>query len=154
MFDNLPAYKRTSRSRTLTNEFQLFLSMLTERVSKPLLWWYKKRHVYPWLYCMALNYLSIPGQFTIQSIPLTFYELIFLPATLVEVKWLSSHGRLILSHTCSYLSAQSTCALLCVGSWSLVGLVLDEDVEAVAMLDEIKGKLELDRLAHVLGKTY
>jgi len=32
--------------------------------------------------------------------------------------------------------------------------VLDEDVEAVAMLDEIKGKLELDRLAHVLGKTY
>ena len=27
-------------------------------------------------------------------------------------------------------------------------------MEAVAMLDDIEGKLELDRLAHVLGKTY
>ena len=27
-------------------------------------------------------------------------------------------------------------------------------MEAMAMLNEIEGKLELDRLAHVLGKTY
>ena len=60
----------------------------------------------------------------------------------------------MLSHTRSRLSAQSTCALLCVGSWSLAGLVLDEDVAAIALLDEVEGKLELDRLAHVLGKTY
>ena len=60
----------------------------------------------------------------------------------------------MLSHTHSCLSAQSTRALLCVSSWSLAGLVLDEDIAAIALLDEVEGKLELDRLAHVLGKTY
>ena len=75
-------------------------------------------------------------------------------ATSVDVKWLFSHGWLLLSHTRSRLSAQSTWALLCVGSWSLAGLVKDEDVKAVAVLDEIKSKLELDKLAKVLGKTY
>ena len=60
----------------------------------------------------------------------------------------------MLSHTCIHLSAQSMHALLCVSSWSLAVLELDEDVATIALLDEAKGKLELDRLAQVLGKTY
>jgi hypothetical protein len=36
----------------------------------------------------------------------------------------------------------------------LAGLVKDEDVKAVAVLDEVESKLELDKLAKVLGKTY
>ncbi|KDR86172.1 hypothetical protein GALMADRAFT_51574 [Galerina marginata CBS 339.88] len=61
------------------------------------------------------------------------------PATSVDVEQLFSHGCLLLSHTRSRLSAQMTQALLCLGSWSLVGLVRDEDViiKAVAVLDDV-----------------
>ena len=38
-------------------------------------------------------------------------------------------------------------ALLCPGSWSLAGLVKDEDVEAVSRLDEVDTRVELKRLA-------
>ena len=67
---------------------------------------------------------------------------------------LFSRGHLLLSHTRSRLSAQTTRALLCLGSWSLAGLVKDDDVKAVAVLDDVEVELELDKLANVLGKTY
>ncbi|KAF8240245.1 hypothetical protein L208DRAFT_1130967, partial [Tricholoma matsutake] len=60
-------------------------------------------------------------------------------ATSIDVKQLFSCGHLVLSHTCSCLLVASTCALLCLGSWSLMGLVGDEDVNAVAVMDEIEG---------------
>jgi hAT family C-terminal dimerisation region len=60
-----------------------------------------------------------------------------LPATSIDVERLFSRGRLLLSHTRSRLSVSSTRALLCLGSWSLNGLVKDEDAMAVALLDEI-----------------
>ncbi|KDR79571.1 hypothetical protein GALMADRAFT_47315, partial [Galerina marginata CBS 339.88] len=65
--------------------------------------WYEKRQTFPQLHRMALDYLSIP-------------------ATSTDVERLFSRGRLILSHTRSRLSPQSTRALLCLGSWSLAGL--------------------------------
>jgi len=55
-----------------------------------------------------------------------------------------------LSHTCSRLSVTSTRALLCLGNWSLLGLVRDEDVEAVARMDDIDAQVELNRLGKVL----
>ena len=70
------------------------------------------------------------------------------------MEWLFSHGHLLLSHTLSHLSAQTTQALLCLGSWSLAGLVKDDDVKAVAVLNNVELELELDKLAKVLGKTY
>ena len=63
--------------------------------------------------------------------------LVTLPATSIDVERLFSRGRLLLSHTRSRLSVSSTRALLCLGSWSLNGLVKDEDAMAVALLDEI-----------------
>ena len=63
-------------------------------------------------------------------------------ATSVDVERVFSHGRLILSHVCSRLSAQSTRALICLGSWSLLGLVKDSDVLAVGTLDEVEGDEE------------
>ena len=71
-------------------------------------------------------------------------------ATSVEVEHLFSRGRLILSLARSQLFASSTRALICLGSWSLLGLVRDEDVKAVMDLDEIEGVQELDRLGDVL----
>ncbi|KDR69015.1 hypothetical protein GALMADRAFT_77909, partial [Galerina marginata CBS 339.88] len=75
-------------------------------------------------------------------------------ATSVDVERLFSRGHLLLSHTHSRLSAQTTRALACLGSWSLAGLARDKDVKAVVMLDDVGVKLELDKLAKVLGKTY
>ncbi|KAG2098241.1 uncharacterized protein F5147DRAFT_583163, partial [Suillus discolor] len=54
----------------------------------------------------------------------------------------SASGRLLLSHVCSRLSAQSTRALLCLGAWSHLNLVKTEDVLKVTTLPDIKGDTE------------
>jgi hAT family C-terminal dimerisation region len=71
-------------------------------------------------------------------------------ATSIDVERLFSRGHLVLSHTRSRLSVSSTRALLCLGSWSLIGLVRDDDVKAVASLDEIQGRIELEKLGELL----
>ena len=70
--------------------------------------------------------------------------LIFLVATSVDVEHVFSCGRLILSHVRSRLSAQSTRALICLGSWSLMGLVMDSDILAVGTLADVEGDEELE----------
>ena len=108
----------------VADELTLYLSTGPERVNNILAWWYEKRTVYPMLARMALDYLSIP-------------------ATSVDVEHIFSRGQLILSHVRSRLSVQSTRALICVGSWSRLGLVKNEDVLSAAMLADIKEDLEL-----------
>jgi len=71
-------------------------------------------------------------------------------ATSVDIEQLFIHGWLVLSHTCSHLSVASTQALLCLGSWSLMGLVRDEDILAVAWLNEVEGHIELEKLGNIL----
>lgn len=59
---------------------------------------------------------------------------------------LFSKGRILLSHIRNRLSAQSTRALLCLNSWSNLGLVADEDITAVtkeAEIDEEETEMEL-----------
>lgn len=60
-------------------------------------------------------------------------------ATSVDVERVFSRGRLILSHVRSRLSAESTRALLCLGSWSVLGLVKDSDVLAVTAMADVVG---------------
>ncbi|KIK71871.1 hypothetical protein PAXRUDRAFT_181696, partial [Paxillus rubicundulus Ve08.2h10] len=76
--------------------------------------------LYPNLSHMALDYLSIP-------------------ATSVDVKQLFSWGCLVLSHVWSHLFAQLTHALLCLGTWSLLGFVEDNDVLNVSLLPNVVG---------------
>lgn len=64
---------------------------------------------------------------------------------MVDIKRLFSRGHMILTPG-SGLSVTSTRAVLCLGSWSLMGLVRDSDVDAVVSLDEIQEKIELDTL--------
>jgi hypothetical protein len=64
------------------------------------------------------------------------------PATSVDIERLFSRGRLLLSHVRNRLSAQTTRALLCLGSWSLAGMVKDEDVMKVAVLNDVEGDEE------------
>ncbi len=67
------------------------------------------------------------------------------PATSIDVERVFSRGRLLLSHTRSRLSTQTTRAVLCVGQWSVCNLVKTEDVVAVSkMEDEDKDEGEMD----------
>jgi hypothetical protein len=86
-----------------------------------------------------MDYLSIPGIF-IHYFPWNPYSQI--SATSVDVKQTFSQGRLVLSHVCSCLSVQSTHALLCLGEWSMMGLVRDDDVKSAAILPEVNGEEE------------
>ena len=51
----------------------------------------------------------------------------------------SPSHHLVLSHVCHPFSTQTTCLLLCLGSWSLAGMVMDEDVMKVALLKDVQG---------------
>ena len=57
-------------------------------------------------------------------------------ATSVDVERTFSHGHLLLSHMRSCLNVQSVWALLCLGAWSLMGLVKDNNVLAVTKMPD------------------
>ena len=69
-------------------------------------------------------------------------NIIHIVATSVDVERTFSQGRLVLSHVRNRLSVQSIRALLCLGVWSLMGYVKDEDVKAAAVLPEVDGEEE------------
>lgn len=60
----------------------------------------------------------------------------------MDVEQIFSQGHLLLSHVHSRLSSQSIRALLCLGCWSILGLVKDSDVMAVTVLPEVVGEEE------------
>jgi hypothetical protein len=66
MFDNLPALSAPTKLE-LRDELDQYLSSDPEQVGGStkdvLMWWYERRGVYPHLHRMALNYLTIPGNF-------------------------------------------------------------------------------------------
>jgi hypothetical protein len=65
----------------------------------------------------------------------------------VDVECIFSQGQLVLSHVHNHLSSQAMHALLCLGSWSLLGLVKDKDVLNVAVIPDVEGneKIELEK---------
>ena len=63
-------------------------------------------------------------------------------ATLIDVERVFSHSHLLLSHTHSCLSTQTTHAVLCVGQWSVCNLVKTEDVVAVSKMEDEDGEEE------------
>lgn len=90
-----------------------------------------------------MDYLSIPGNFFFFVFAINYLLIhICLTATSVDVERIFSQGRLLLLHVRSRLSVQSTHALLCVGAWSLLGYIKDEDVKATTVMPEVKGEEE------------
>ena len=70
----------------------------------------------------------------------------FALATSTDVERVFSKGRLFLSHVRNRLSVQSTRALMCLGAWSRLGYIKDEDVNMVtADADVIDQEDELDK---------
>jgi hypothetical protein len=61
-------------------------------------------------------------------------------ATSVAVERVFSQGRLVLPYIRNRLSAESIRALMCLGDWSLRGLVKDADVTAAAVLPDVDGE--------------
>lgn len=57
-------------------------------------------------------------------------------ATSVSVERVFSRGRILLSHLRNRLSAESVRALLCLGDWSRLNLIANEDVRAMTSIPE------------------
>ena len=94
---------------------------------------------------MAFDYLSIPGSFLSEScygFTDMYLILLITVATSVDVERTFSRGRLLLSHVRSRLNVQSIRALLCLGAWSLMGLVKDKDVLDVTRMPDLKAQEE------------
>jgi len=62
IFDNLPAFN--SLPTTDVDEISRYLNSGPEDVKNEdlLTWWYEHKHIYPHLYCMALDYHTIPSK--------------------------------------------------------------------------------------------
>ena len=60
IFDNLPDLSPASPD--LFDELELYLSTDTEDVKDAISWWYERHASFPYLSCMAWDYLSIPGK--------------------------------------------------------------------------------------------
>ena len=71
-------------------------------------------------------------------------------ATSVDVERVFSKGRLLLSHIRNRMSAESTCALLCLNNWGKQGFVKQEDLKAAAVLPEVKDGEKEDDFGMVL----
>ena len=62
----------------------------------------------------------------------------FMLASSVAVERVFSKGRLLMSHICNWLSADSTRALLCLGAWTKSGFVETSDLKHAASLPDAK----------------
>jgi hypothetical protein len=64
MFDDLPALA-APKAAELRDELDRFLGTDPEYVKDVLAWWFERRHIYPRLSRMAMDYLLIPGMYQI-----------------------------------------------------------------------------------------
>ena len=126
-------------SSELDDELDCYLCSDVEHVTNPLVQWYEQHTVFLSLSHMALDYLTIPGEFSIYyHYNLHLFIGIMLTATSIDVEWLFSGGYLIVTHTHSLLSAQTTCVLLYLGAWSIFNLVKTEDMFAMAVFKDLQ----------------
>ena len=130
------------KATELRDELARYLSTDPEQVLDVLLWWTEHKATYPNLSRVALDYLSIPGMYPFTSEIDRHADTCFATATSTDVKWVFSQGRLLLSHIRNRLLSQSIRALMCLGSWSQLGLVKDADIYAVTALAEVEGEEE------------
>ena len=143
IFDTLDSFATSPSSAGALSELERYLSTRSDpTVSDPLAWWHDRRTMYPRLSRMALDYLTVPGAFN--SLPSLFFTIIqsLCAATSVDVERTFSRARILLSHLRNCLSPQSTRALMCLNSWSPMGLVRHKDVLSVARLAAVEADEE------------
>lgn len=59
-------------------------------------------------------------------------------ATSTDVEFVFSQNRILLSHTRNQLYAQTTQASMCLGAWSVLGLVKDSDIKSAAVFPDVE----------------
>lgn len=109
MFDSLPSLGPLRRSTAVMDELRLFLNMDPEHVPNPVQWWYENRATYPRLYRMALDYLTIPGKYSIcgdRALPCSYLRKCFL----MQRPPLTSNGCSVVG-TMSFHSRGANCQL-------------------------------------------
>ncbi|KAJ8515393.1 hypothetical protein ONZ45_g7180 [Pleurotus djamor] len=119
IFDSLPALSAPI-AREHRDELERYLSTDPEMTTNVIQWWVERRSMYPRLSRMAIDYLTIP-------------------ATSVAVERVFSQGRLLISSIRNRLSSQSTRAILCLGQWSLIGMIKDKDLTKIAQMPDVEG---------------
>lgn len=139
IFDNLPSLAK-AKPKQSHSELDAYLAADVVNITDALTWWTEHREIYPQLSRMATDYLSIPG--TLSQHPYVDSIDIFV-ATSVDVERLFSRGRVLLAHVRNRLCAQTIRALLCLGSWSRLGLVKDADIKKVTIMDDVEGEEEV-----------
>lgn len=147
MFDNMFDDDPLDERAPAKSELQRYLETPPEKIrpDEALQWWRENQGAFPHLSRMAMDYLTIPGEFFgLTNLSWIFNVSTFI-ATSVDVERVFSKGRILLSHVRNRLSAQTTRAVLCVGSWSLLqeeheGLMLihPDDVLAVTKEPELE----------------
>ena len=130
----------SSEDEQLMTELDRYLSTPhIKDVEDPLSWWYQNRGTFPRLWRMARDYHTIPGMYSYSGSRISGQWLTAgILASSVAVERVFSKGRLIISHICNRLSAESTCALLCLGVWSKMGYVEHADLKHAASLPDVK----------------
>ncbi|KAF5365335.1 hypothetical protein D9758_005494 [Tetrapyrgos nigripes] len=116
-FDNLPSLA-PPKTDSFRDELDRYLDGDPKATEDVIAWWYDKIKSFPCLYRMALDYLTIP-------------------ATSTDVERIFSQGRLMLPYVRNRLKVQTTHSLMCFGPWSRLGMIHDDDVKAVVLLDEV-----------------
>ena len=112
LFDNLPALA-PPKPADLGSELDHYLSSDVEYVTDPLDWWYKQRRTYPQFSRMALDYLTIPGEFH-------YCLLLFILLTLLQLRLLMSNGYSAVVASSFHMFAPSYLHNPCVHSSALV----------------------------------
>jgi hypothetical protein len=68
IFDDLPALS-APKNNELSDELARYLSTDPEQVKDVLLWWHEHKSTFPGLSRMALDYLTIPGEYSTSYVP-------------------------------------------------------------------------------------
>ena len=80
IFDTVPSLSDTTRNE-LCDELDRYLGADPEMVDDILIWWHERRETYPSLSRMALDYLTIPGAFSLPLLKCKHSCRIFIPTS-------------------------------------------------------------------------
>ena len=96
---------------------------------------------------MALDYLMIPHEYDVLYFDVYLLRLkLCSSATSVSIERIFSQWHILLNHIRNWLLAQTTRALLCLGDWSKMSLVKNEDIFAVTGEPEQEGVESVEEL--------
>jgi hypothetical protein len=100
IFDDLPSLRPPT---TATHRDELANYLSTERelhINDGLIWWHERKHIYPRLSRMALDYLSIPGKL---SLFILLMELVLTYTYLLQPRLCMSNERSARAGCCSHM---------------------------------------------------